>query len=121
MNAGELEIILEDNKDAGPEKYKLKNIVTHTEPMVLHGNGRSKATLNYLSNYIPNSWNSIEGCRKCKQNLLSLNDHTVWPLVYVALFVEINTPFFEEQLNKLYNLEYPKQRIHLFIHNSVSQ
>nr|CAH7738852.1 unnamed protein product [Callosobruchus chinensis] len=43
------------------------------------------------------------------------------PLVYLAIFIEMNTPFLEECLQKVYNLDYPKERIHLFIHNAVSQ
>lgn len=96
---------------------------SHTEPAILHGNGPSKITLNYLSNYIPNVWNSVDGCIKCKQNHINLNNTPAseLPLVFIAVFIEINTPFLEEQLKKIQALEYPKDRIHLFVHNSVSK
>lgn len=119
----ELEVILEESsKDSGkPEKYKIKNFITHTEPLILHGNGPSKVTLNYLSNYVPNTWNSMDGCTKCKLGHINLEyrNEKDWPIVFMSLFIELNTPFLEEQLNKLYNLAYPKNKIHLFIHNSV--
>lgn len=115
-------MVVEENKDAGPEGYKLKNVVSHSEPMVLHGNGLSKTTLNYLSNYLPNNWNSIDGSKASSENKLKLEEdnRSRWPLVYLALFVEINTPFLEEQMEKIYKLDYPKERMHLFVHNAVS-
>lgn len=43
-----------------------------------------------------------------------------YPTVLVAVFIEQPTPFFEEFLEKLHNIEYPKEKLHLFVHNSVS-
>jgi hypothetical protein len=40
--------------------------------------------------------------------------------VLVAVFIEQPTPFLEEFFDKLYNIEYPKEKLHLFVHNSVS-
>lgn len=119
--ATELEIYTIESKEGGAERYGIKNVITHTEPIVLHGNGLSKITLNYLSNYVPNMWNSVEGCVKCKQNNIQLNNIPTSELftVFLAVFIEINTPFLEEQLEKIHALEYPKDKIHLFIHNSV--
>ncbi|XP_018576476.1 procollagen-lysine,2-oxoglutarate 5-dioxygenase 3, partial [Anoplophora glabripennis] len=119
--ATELEIYTIDGKEGGAEKYGIKNVITHTEPIILHGNGPSKITLNYLSNYVPNVWNSVEGCVKCKQNSINLNNTPAseLPIVFIAVFIEINTPFLEEQLEKVQALKYPKDRIHLFIHNSA--
>lgn len=99
----------------------MKNIVTRTEPAILHGNGLSKITLNYLGNYVPNTWNYEDGCIKCKNGQLDLRirQPNELPLVCMSIFVELNTPFLEEGLQKLYSLEYPKEKIHLFIHNNV--
>ncbi|CAH1960621.1 unnamed protein product [Acanthoscelides obtectus] len=118
----EIEIYVNESKDKKiPEKYVVKNYFTHTEPMVIHGNGFSKLTLNYLGNYVPNMWNSLEGCIKCKERTLNLANQPVkaMPLVYMAIFIEVNTPFLEEGLQKVYNLDYPKERMHLFIHNAA--
>lgn len=117
-----MEIYSIENKDGGAEKYGLKNTYTHTEPIILHGNGLSKQTLNYLSNYLPNNWNSVDGCRNCKSNLIDLSNlkETELPTVFLAVFIEFNTPFLEEQLEKIADLHYPKEKLHLFIHNNVS-
>ncbi|XP_050309615.1 procollagen-lysine,2-oxoglutarate 5-dioxygenase isoform X2 [Anthonomus grandis grandis] len=116
-----LEIKTVEHKE-GPETYYLKNRETGTEPLIVHGNGRSKVTLNYLSNYLPNGvWNSIDGCVSCKKGQLDLEKikRDEWPTVLLALFVEMNTPFLEGFFKKIHQLEYPKNRIHLFVHNAM--
>jgi hypothetical protein len=42
-----------------------------------------------------------------------------YPTVLVAVFIDQPTPFLEEFLDKIYHTEYPKQKLHLFVHNSV--
>jgi hypothetical protein len=44
-----------------------------------------------------------------------------YPTVLVAVFIEQPTPFLEEFLEKLYHTEYPKEKLHLFVQNSVSR
>ncbi|CAG9863076.1 unnamed protein product [Phyllotreta striolata] len=119
--AGEIEIISKPTKEGDIDKYYVKNVLYQTEPIVIHGNGASKHTLNYLGNYVPNAWNSVEGCRQCKKGLINLEGlpSKDVPVVLIALFIEHNTPFLEEFLNKIHNLQYPKERIHLFIHNAM--
>ena len=39
----------------------------------------------------------------------------------VGVFIEQPTPFFEEFLAKLHGLNYPKDKVHLFIHNAVTE
>lgn len=114
--------LFEVKEKEGVEEYKVKNIMYHTEPKVLHGNGPSKLALNYLGNYLADSWNSLEGCVRCKDSNLNLLNKkpSHMPKVFLALFIELNTPFLEEQLGKILAQEYPKERIDLFIHNSVS-
>ena len=43
-----------------------------------------------------------------------------YPTVMVGVFIEQPTPFIEEFLTKLVALKYPKDKIHLYIHNGVS-
>jgi hypothetical protein len=43
-----------------------------------------------------------------------------YPTVVIGVFIEQPTPFFEEFLAKLHGLNYPKDKIHLFIHNAVT-
>jgi hypothetical protein len=42
-----------------------------------------------------------------------------YPTVLVAVFIEQPTPFLEEFLDKIYYIEYPRQKLHLFVCNSV--
>lgn len=102
-------------------RYKMNNVITHTEPMIVHGNGPSKkSALNYIGNYLPNSWNTEDGCVSCKVGQFELpSKEEELPTVLLAIFIESPTPFLEEQLLKVASLEYPKTRIHIFIHNAV--
>lgn len=117
---GELELSSQ-SKDDSTDIY-INNIVTGTKPMVLHGNGRAKITLNSFSNYLFGSWNFEEGCVHCKlgQFDLETKDPEQYPVVLLAVFIEQATPFLEEQLQKLHALDYPRQKIHVLVHNNVS-
>ncbi len=42
------------------------------------------------------------------------------PLVVLAVFIEKSTPFLSEFLKRLADLNYPKSRILLFLHNKES-
>ncbi|XP_037566970.1 procollagen-lysine,2-oxoglutarate 5-dioxygenase isoform X1 [Dermacentor silvarum] len=97
----------------------LHNSAYGTTPLVIHGNGPSKVTLNSLGNYLAKSWNDIAGCRVC-YDTFSLSDKldSELPKVLIAIFVEHPTPFLKEAMNKIYNLNYPKEKIHLFVHNA---
>ena len=44
---------------------------------------------------------------------------TEFPKVVIGIFIENPTPFFEEFLHKFLALSYPKDKIHLYIHNGV--
>ena len=43
-----------------------------------------------------------------------------FPTILMGVFVEHSTPFIKEALEKIAALDYPKQKIDLFIHTSVS-
>nr|XP_023029790.1 procollagen-lysine,2-oxoglutarate 5-dioxygenase 1 [Leptinotarsa decemlineata] len=121
--SADIEIATIDSKDkeGEAEKYVIKNTVTKTEPLVIHGNGVSKFSLNYLSNYVPNTWNSIVGCRQCAEGHIDLSNLATkeLPVVLLSVFIEQNTPFLEEALQKVYSLDYPRKRMHLFVHNAM--
>ncbi|KAH6934059.1 hypothetical protein HPB50_019801 [Hyalomma asiaticum] len=97
----------------------LHNSAYGTTPLVIHGNGPSKVTLNNFGNYLAKSWNDMAGCRVC-YDTFSLSDKldSEHPRVLIAIFVEHPTPFLKEALQKVYNLNYPKEKIHLFVHNA---
>ncbi len=78
--------------------------------------------LNNLGNYIPNAWTEQDGCLVCKEwhKELPLEKKT-WPTVVLAVFVERPSPFLSEVLERVTQLDYPKSRMSLFVHNAVSQ
>ncbi|CAG0886727.1 unnamed protein product [Darwinula stevensoni] len=124
---GEVELLFR-----GKEAY-LQNTAYGTVPLVVHGNGPSKVSLNSLGNYLAKAWNPQDGCLECKENMIDLEHKDVrcvpphfilkaekeWPQVLIAIFIEQATPFFEEFLNRIEGLVYPKSKIHLFIHNAA--
>ncbi|GFG29485.1 hypothetical protein Cfor_05047, partial [Coptotermes formosanus] len=99
----------------------LQNTAYNTLPLVVHGNGPSKLVLNTLGNYLANSWNLEDGCLSCWDDSVVLEDKDPesYPTVLVAVFIEQPTPFLEEFLDKIYYIEYPRQKLHLFVCNSA--
>lgn len=92
----------------------------HTTPLILHGNGPSKIYLNNFGNYLPRAYHPVEGCRHCRHGEIDLKKFKEFPVVLLGIFIEHPTPFLEEQLQKVYEIDYPKNKMHLFIHNTVS-
>ncbi|XP_063965502.1 procollagen-lysine,2-oxoglutarate 5-dioxygenase 1-like [Lytechinus pictus] len=97
----------------------LHNTKYNTVPCVLHGNGQSKIYLNHLANYLPNKWTFDGGCQNCDLERFNLQGLQVeeYPTVVIAVFIGVPTPFFEEFLDRLAKLNYPKNKIDIFIHN----
>lgn len=56
--------------------------------------------------------------RPCVWGCVPAQDEEM-PLVYVAVFIEHASAFMEEFLGRLTTLNYPSERIRLFIHNNV--
>ncbi|KRY86905.1 Procollagen-lysine,2-oxoglutarate 5-dioxygenase [Trichinella pseudospiralis] len=88
-------------------QVRLANLAYGTEPVIIHGNGKSKMHLNYLGNYIGNWWNPIDGCE---------ND---FPFVVLACFINSGTPFLDKYFESILRLDYPKSRIGIVIFNRV--
>ncbi|XP_017783808.1 PREDICTED: procollagen-lysine,2-oxoglutarate 5-dioxygenase 1 isoform X2 [Nicrophorus vespilloides] len=115
----EIEIYPDEGKES--TNFIVKNFLTQTQPLILHGNGPSKIALNALANYAAQAWTPQEGCLHCKDGHMDFEDtadHKM-PIVYLAVFVEQATPFLTEQLQKINSLHYPKKRMHIFIHNNL--
>lgn len=103
--------------DADPYVH---NTAYGTTPLVIHGNGPSKVLLNSLGNYIAKSWNQKEGCLVCNDSFnLGQKTDSELPRVLLGLFIEHATPFLQEFIGKVYSLNYPKEKIDLFVHSSV--
>ncbi|XP_030041541.1 procollagen-lysine,2-oxoglutarate 5-dioxygenase 1 isoform X1 [Microcaecilia unicolor] len=98
---------------------RLRNIVYDTLPVVIHGNGPTKVQLNYLANYIPNTWTFETGCTVCGENIRNLTElkEDSFPFVVIGIFIELPTPFVSQLFKWLENLVYPKEQIQLFIYN----
>ncbi|XP_032818072.1 procollagen-lysine,2-oxoglutarate 5-dioxygenase 2-like isoform X1 [Petromyzon marinus] len=114
--SGEDEVVLKFETG----RVRARNTAYDTLPVVIHGNGPTKMQLNYLANYIPNSWTFETGCGVCDDGVVDLSALTAeedFPRVIVGVFIEQPTPFLPEFLERLAAMDYPGKRITLFIHN----
>lgn len=100
-------------------RVRIRNVAYDTLPVVVHGNGPTKLQLNYLGNYVPNGWTPQGGCGFCNWNRRTLPGGQPPPRVLLAVFVEQPTPFLPRFLQRLLLLDYPPDRISLFLHNNV--
>ncbi|KAL3063595.1 hypothetical protein OYC64_000014 [Pagothenia borchgrevinki] len=100
-------------------RVRARNVLYDTLPVVVHGNGPTKLQINYLGNYIPNIWTFETGCTACNEGLLPLEDlqESEYPLVLIGIFIQKPTPFVTVFFERLLKLQYPKNRLKLFIHN----
>ncbi|XP_042333915.1 procollagen-lysine,2-oxoglutarate 5-dioxygenase 1 isoform X2 [Sceloporus undulatus] len=100
-------------------RVRARNLAFDTLPVLIHGNGPTKLQLNYLGNYIPQTWTFEMGCAVCGEGLKSLKNLTedTFPMVLIGVFIEQPTPFLSQFFERLQKLRYPKRRIQLFIHN----
>ncbi|XP_062988217.1 procollagen-lysine,2-oxoglutarate 5-dioxygenase 2 isoform X2 [Elgaria multicarinata webbii] len=114
LNGAVDEVLLKFEEGRG----RARNSVYDTLPVTLHGNGPTKLNLNYFGNYIPNGWTRETGCGACDVDLLDLGTFTENPTVTIGVFIEQPTPFLPRFLDRLLNLEYPKEKLSFFIHNN---
>ncbi|XP_032420465.1 procollagen-lysine,2-oxoglutarate 5-dioxygenase 1 [Xiphophorus hellerii] len=100
-------------------RVRARNVQYDTLPVILHGNGPTKLQMNYLGNYVPNSWTFESGCTACLENLRSLSSlkESEYPLVVIGIFIQQPTPFVSVFFERLLKLQYPKNRLKLFISN----
>uniref|UniRef100_A0A6Q2ZHG3 procollagen-lysine 5-dioxygenase n=1 Tax=Esox lucius TaxID=8010 RepID=A0A6Q2ZHG3_ESOLU len=101
----------------GTERVRVRNTVFDTLPVVIHGNANTKIYLNYLGNYIPNAWNYERGCGVCNHNMVDLSQ-LKYPTVLVGVFIQQPTPFLSEFFHRLVTLDYPKDKLKIFVHNN---
>uniref|UniRef100_A0A1A7YWC4 Procollagen-lysine,2-oxoglutarate 5-dioxygenase 1 n=1 Tax=Iconisemion striatum TaxID=60296 RepID=A0A1A7YWC4_9TELE len=100
-------------------RVRARNVQYDTLPVIIHGNGPTKLQINYLGNYIPNAWTFEDGCTVCHENLRSLSalKESKFPLVVIGIFIQQPTPFVSVFFERLLKLQYPKNRLRLFIYN----
>uniref|UniRef100_A0A8C7G0J6 procollagen-lysine 5-dioxygenase n=1 Tax=Oncorhynchus kisutch TaxID=8019 RepID=A0A8C7G0J6_ONCKI len=102
----------------GTKSARVRNTVYDTLPVVIHGNANTKMYLNYLGNYIPNAWNYERGCGVCDHNMVDLSQLKEYPTVMVGVFIEQPTPFLSQFFQRLVTLDYPKDKLNVFVHNN---
>ncbi|XP_061777230.1 procollagen-lysine,2-oxoglutarate 5-dioxygenase 2 [Nerophis ophidion] len=102
----------------GTDRVRVRNKVYDSLPVVVHGNGNTKMYLNYLANYVPNTWNYEHGCSHCDDHVLDLSQVKEYPDVLVGVFIEQPTPFLPEFFQRLTTLDYPKDKLQVFVHNN---
>ncbi|XP_040182027.1 procollagen-lysine,2-oxoglutarate 5-dioxygenase 1 [Rana temporaria] len=101
-------------------RVRARNLAYDTLPVLVHGDGPTTLLMNYLGNYIPRVWTFETGCVVCDEGLRSLSGFKTddsFPLVLIGVFIEQPTPFISEFFKRITNLQYPKQRIQLYIAN----
>ncbi|XP_034998094.1 procollagen-lysine,2-oxoglutarate 5-dioxygenase 2 isoform X3 [Hippoglossus stenolepis] len=102
----------------GTDRVRVRNTAYDSLPVVVHGNGNTKMYLNSLANYVPNTWNYERGCGHCDDDVVDLSQLKEYPNVLVGVFIEQPTPFLPEFFQRLLTLDYPHDKIHLFVHNN---
>ncbi|OQV13853.1 Procollagen-lysine,2-oxoglutarate 5-dioxygenase 3 [Hypsibius exemplaris] len=98
------------------KEFYLFNAEHNTEPCVLHGNGLAKDTLNSMANYLAGSRTKTD-CLICSENNFKIADLPTPPTLQLGIFIERPTPFLPEFFARILAQDYPKEHIHLFIHN----
>ncbi|KAM3618303.1 uncharacterized protein V6R79_018658 [Siganus canaliculatus] len=103
-------------------RVRARNLLYDTLPVLIHGNGPTKLQVNYLGNYIPNTWTFETGCTVCHEDLQPLTalKESEFPLVVIGIFIQQPTPFVTVFFERLLKLQYPKNRLKLFIYNQES-
>ncbi|KAI4877448.1 hypothetical protein NFI96_034587 [Prochilodus magdalenae] len=100
-------------------RVRARNVLYDTLPVIVHGNGPTKLQINYLGNYIPNVWTFETGCTVCNEDMRPLSGlkESEYPVVVIGIFIQQPTPFVSVFFERLLNLQYPKNRLKLFIYN----
>ncbi|MCI4381112.1 hypothetical protein PGIGA_G00248030 [Pangasianodon gigas] len=101
------------------KRVRARNVLYDTLPVIIHGNGPTKLQINYLGNYIPKVWTFETGCTVCHEDLRALSGlkESEYPGVVIGIFIQQPTPFLTVFFERLLSLQYPKNRLKLFIYN----
>lgn len=77
--------------------------------------------LNNYGNYLAGAFTGGE-CRACREQLVELPaSDAELPAVSVAVFIIKAMPFVTEFLRLVRELDYPKDKLHVFVHNAVPE
>lgn len=89
-------------------------------PAIVHGSGPSNMFLNNYGNYIAGAFVNDQ-CVHCQEQVITLASDSELPTVTVAVFIAKATPFFSDFLRLVDALDYPKNKLNVFVHNAVQQ
>lgn len=120
LNGASNDIRLVYNDASG--EYSIKHSITETTPSLIHGNGPSKDLLNNFGSYLAGAYKHKE-CQLCNEQKLDVNPHddmNALPTVTMGLFIVKATPFLEEYFDSIRSIDYPKEKLFLFVYNNVS-
>ena len=76
---------------------------------------RLKLSLNRLANYIPGGWRPDYGCPECLSEKVEISGNQK---VTIALFIDGQTPFLQNMLNRVSSLDYDQQYLSIFVYNN---
>uniref|UniRef100_A0A671XQD3 Procollagen-lysine,2-oxoglutarate 5-dioxygenase 1 n=1 Tax=Sparus aurata TaxID=8175 RepID=A0A671XQD3_SPAAU len=99
-------------------RVRARNLLFDTLPVIIHGNGPTKLQINYLGNYIPNTWTFENGCTAVDFSIENYYKcFFEYPMVLIGIFIQQPTPFVTVFFERLLKLQYPKNRLKLLIFN----
>ncbi len=96
----------------------LHNTQTGITPHIIQGNDAIYHQFNNITNYLFNKWTPTQGCPQCHEKIVDIEGmaEDLYPNVLIVAFFIDPTPFLNEFLENLFNLEYPKLSIDLLLH-----
>uniref|UniRef100_A0A8C2JB08 procollagen-lysine 5-dioxygenase n=1 Tax=Cyprinus carpio TaxID=7962 RepID=A0A8C2JB08_CYPCA len=97
----------------GTERVRVRNTVYNSLPAIIHGNVNTKVNVFLL-------FMSVKNGGSVKNVDLNQNHSfpSEFPQVTVAIYIEQPTPFLPEFLERFLSLDYPKDKLNIFVHNS---
>ncbi|XP_055326484.1 procollagen-lysine,2-oxoglutarate 5-dioxygenase isoform X2 [Sitodiplosis mosellana] len=117
LNGASGDVRVQYNEATG--EYFIKNIQSDSTPSLIHGNGPSKILLNNFGGYVAGAFKHNE-CQLCQENKLDYSEKQEdLPKVTIAVAIPNATPFLEEFFDSILALDYPKEKLNIFIYNNV--
>lgn len=73
-----------------------------------------------MVSYLNGAWTPTHGCLSCKRNVIDVDSLEELPTMYMTLMVVETTPFLHHWLARVDALDYPKDKLDVFVFNQVS-
>uniref|UniRef100_A0A8C7QGA5 procollagen-lysine 5-dioxygenase n=1 Tax=Oncorhynchus mykiss TaxID=8022 RepID=A0A8C7QGA5_ONCMY len=99
----------------GTKSARVRNTVYDTLPVVVHGNANTKVSKTILTfPTCPEPSTVITSFQVSGYRSMA----TEYPTVMVGVFIEQPTPFLSQFFQRLVTLDYPKDKLNVFVHNN---